>query len=209
MVENCHDIGGEIRHVFGHEEGEVTELVFLLEYNLIFELGSGPDGVFRNGDQVSGPGENADWEFDIAHFVLRSVSETVSVDVGLDSTVVVSLELLFRKWDGLPVVKPVPVSGTSWCIVDHVQEGILVIDCWVGVNEHAGENVAEFTVEQAAKFNSALCSSIAIWNKIVLASHLKNELQNSKSVISKEPHSLTLDTVEGGNRCQENSVVDH
>ena len=209
VVEYCHNVVGEIRHVFGHEEGKVTKLVFLLENNLIFKLRSGPDCVFWYSDQVSRTRENTDWELDVAHFILRSVAKTVSVDVGLDSTIVESLELLLGKRNGLPIVEPVSISGTGWSIVDHVQESILVIDGWIRVNEHAGENIAEFTVVQAAKFDSGLCCCIAKWNKVVLTSQLKNELQDSKSVISEETHTFALDTVEGGYWSQEDGVVNH
>jgi len=127
-VENSHDVSGEIRHVLGHEERKVTQLVLLLENNLVFELGCRPHRVHWDGDQIVGPRENTDWEFDVAHFILRSIPQTVSVDVGLDSAVVESLELLFRKRNGLPIVKPVSVPGSGWSVVDHVQKSLVVVN---------------------------------------------------------------------------------
>jgi len=209
VVENGHDIGGEVRHVLGHEERQVTQLVLLLEHNLVLELGSRPHRVFWDGDQVGRPRENTDWEFDIAHFILRSIAQTVSVDVGLDSAVVESLELLFGKRNGLPIVEPVSVPGSGWSVVDHVQERLVVVNCRVRVNDHARENIAEFAVEQTANVDCASGGFVTEWNQVVLPTHFENELQNSESVVSEEAHTLALDSVEGGDWGQENSVVDH
>jgi hypothetical protein len=60
-------------------------------------LVSRPDGVFWDGNHVSRAGEDTDWEFNVAHLVLWSVSEAISIDVSLNATIVESLELLFRK----------------------------------------------------------------------------------------------------------------
>jgi len=83
-----------------------------LENDLVFELSCGPDGVFWDCDQILRSRENTDWEFDVAHFVLRSIGKSISIDVSLNTTVIESLELLLFKRNRLPVMNPVSVTST-------------------------------------------------------------------------------------------------
>ena len=69
--------------------------------------------------------------------ILRSIAKTVSVNVSLDPTIIESLELLLRKRNGLPIVKPVSVPSSGWSIVNHVQESTMVINFRIRINEHA------------------------------------------------------------------------
>jgi hypothetical protein len=144
-----------------------------LENNLVFVLGSGPDGVYWDSNQVIRAGENTNWEFDVAHFILRRINKTVFVNVSLRSTIIESLELLFRKRNGLPIVKPVSISSSGWSIVNHVQESIMIINFRIRVNDHAGKNITEFTVKQTANIDCRLCSFVTKWNKVVLTSKFK------------------------------------
>ena len=140
---------------------------------MVLELSSGPDGVFWNGNQIRRTGENTDWEFDVAHFILRSISETVSVDVSLDTTIVKSLEFLFLERNGLPVVNPVSVTSSGRSVSDHVRESGPVIYGWVGVNEHTVKYGTDFTFELFAKPLSRSRSGFREWNNVVLVSMLK------------------------------------
>ena len=174
IVKDSHNIGGEVRHVFSNEERKMTKFVFFLENDLVLELSSGPDGVFWNGNQIGGARENTDWEFDVAHFILRSITETVSINVSLNTTIIKSLEFLFLKRNGLPVVNPVSITSSGWSESDHVQESIVVVNGWVGVDEHTVKCVTDFTIELCTKPLGRSRSGFTEWNNVVLVSKLKS-----------------------------------
>jgi hypothetical protein len=74
VIENSHNVFGEVAHVFGGDEGEVAQVILFLENDFVFELISGPNSVNWSSDSVSGSRENTDWEFHIFQVILWSIS---------------------------------------------------------------------------------------------------------------------------------------
>ena len=135
MVDDGHHVDCEPAHVLGDGEGQVAEVVLVIEDHRVFHLLVSPLNIRWVSKLVLCASENCDWEVKLLQVIIWRSALAVSLFV-LFPAVVVSYEAFSVVVNQLGIMDQVSVSSASWQ-VGHVNViSACIVDLGVSISKH-------------------------------------------------------------------------